>query len=153
MSTYELLLAIHIICAVIWGGGAFALQIIGRMAGNTGDPQKMLEFTNVANFIGPRVYAPASLILLVAGILLVGETPYDHSDTWVTIGYAGWIISFLIGIGYFSRADKQQKAIIAEQGLNSPEFLALYKQVALVSLIDLLIVFAVVADMAIKPGS
>ena len=153
MSTYELRLAIHILAAVAWVGGGLAIHIFGRMAEKTGDPQRMLEFSQQASFIGPRLYGPLSLILLIAGILLVGETPYDHTDTWVMIGYAGWVISFLTGVGYYMRADRKQQAIVAGGGLGSAEFLALYKQVATVSLIELVILFAVVADMAIKPGS
>ena len=46
--------------------------------------------------------------LLIAGILLVtrDEGAFEFSDTFIQIGLTGWVISFLIGIGFYEREGK-----------------------------------------------
>ena len=45
---YELWLAVHIVCAVVWAGGAVAIQILGRMYAASGDVAAMLDFNRRA---------------------------------------------------------------------------------------------------------
>jgi len=152
VSTYTVLLALHILFAVLWVGGAGTLHAIGRLAAASGDRQRMLQFSKDAEFLGPRFYAPLSLGLLVAGILLVNEVGYDQSELWIMLAYTAWLISFAIGIGYYPRVGRKRDTILATDGLESDAFLANYKQVATVSLVELTILLLVVIDMAIKPG-
>ena len=153
ISTYTVLLAIHILCAVIWVGGGVHAHIIGRLAMKSGDRQKMLAYTYEAEFVGNRIFAPASIILLVAGIFLVSKAGYDQSDLWIGLAYAAWITSFLIGVFYYSRSGKIRDAAIAEEGVDGPRFLANFKQTMTVNAIETGILLLVVIDMAIKPGA
>jgi uncharacterized membrane protein len=153
INGYTVLLTLHILCALIWVGGGITLHVLGRMAVASGDRQRMLQFSRDADWIGPRFYAPLSVLLLVFGILLVNrdEVGADMSTLWVSLGLAGWLISFLIGILYYSRAGKKRDAIIAGEGLESAAFHAQYMQVANVNLIEITLLLLVVIDMAIKP--
>jgi len=153
ISTYTVLLAIHILCAVIWVGGGVSIHIMGRRALASGDRQRMLQFSEEANWVGTRIYAPVSLILLVVGVLLVNVRDYSHGDVWISVAYTAWLISFAIGVGYYGRAAKKRDALIAAEGIDGPGFLATYKQVMTVNTIELTILLLVVIDMAIKPGS
>ncbi|MBA2505761.1 MAG: hypothetical protein H0V29_07435 [Thermoleophilaceae bacterium] len=112
----------------------------------------MLTFVEDSNKIGPRFYAPLSLILLVAGVLLVGEVGYEHSQLWITLAYLGWLTSFVIGILYYSRKGKELETIVAGEGLESDAFLANYAAVARVNTVELTILFLIVVDMVVKPG-
>lgn len=152
ITTYKLLLAVHILAAVLWVGGGATLHVMGRLARKSGDRQRMNQFSIDAAYIGPRLYAPLSIILLLVGFPLVDKAGYDMSDTFISIAFAGWIASFLIGILYYSRADKKRAAIVETEGVDSDAFLASYDQVARVNSIELLILVLVVLDMALKPG-
>ena len=151
ITGYTVLLAIHILCAVLWVGGGATLHAMGRLAQKSGDRRRMNEFSQDAAFIGPRFYAPLSLALLVAGIFLVDKAGADMSDLWVTLGFTGWIASFLIGVLYYPRAGRRREEIVASEGLDSPAFLDSYRQVANVNLIEMTILILVVIDMALKP--
>ncbi len=144
-------LMLHILAAVLWVGGGVTLHVLGRVALASGDRQRMLQFSRDANHIGPRFYAPLSIVLLICGFVLVNKENWDMSEPFVSIAMAGWVISFLIGVGYYARAGKQQEAIVEKGGLDSPEFLALYKQVANVNAIETLILVLIVLDMTWKP--
>jgi len=152
VTAYKLLLAVHILAAVLWVGGGATLHVMGRIAQKSGDRERMNQFSIDAAYIGPRLYAPLSIILLLVGFPLVNKAGYDMSDAFIGIAFAGWIASFLIGILYYSRADKKRAAIVASEGVESDAFLASYQQVAMVNSIELLILVLVVLDMAIKPG-
>lgn len=151
VNTTTVLTAIHILAAVIWVGGGVTIHIQGRRALASGDRQAMDKFSDDANWVGTRIYAPVSIVLLIAGIFLVDKYGADFSDLWVTLGLVAWFISFAIGVGYYGRADKRQKAIIASDGIDSPKFLALYRQVANVNAIEQTILLLVILDMVIKP--
>lgn len=98
---YEFLLAVHILAALMWVGGGVTMHLFGRRARSSGEVSRMVEFTRDANLIGPRFYAPLSLILLVAGMLLVDEAGYEMSQTWITLAFIGWMVSFVIGVGFY----------------------------------------------------
>lgn len=149
---YDFLLAVHILAAVLWVGGGVTMHVFGRLARASGDRQRMLNFVEESNKIGPRMYAPLSLILLLAGIFLVSKAGYEQSDLFVTVGYVVWIISFLIGILYYGRKGKELEQIVANEGIESDAFLANYQAVANVNTIEIALLLLVVVDMAVKPG-
>ncbi len=102
---YEFLLAVHVLAAVIWVGGAVTLHIFGRFATKEG-PERQLAFTGESIRIGNMVYAPLAVVLLIAGILLVDEVGYSYGDPWITIGFLGFLVSFVLG-GRLLRAGRQ----------------------------------------------
>jgi uncharacterized membrane protein len=149
---YEFLLTIHVLAAVIWLGGGIAMHILGRRVLKRNDPQEIYKFSEEVNIIGLRLYAPTSLVLLVAGILLVNEVGYEFSQLWITFGFLGWIFSFLVGIGYYGPQDKKLQTLVAAEGPTAPGVVANVRQALLVNSIEILILLLVVIDMTTKPG-
>ncbi|MBA3302202.1 MAG: hypothetical protein H0T15_10105 [Thermoleophilaceae bacterium] len=128
------------------------MHIFGRMARGSGDRQRMLTFVEESNKIGPRFYAPLAFILLLVGILMVGDRGYEHSQLWITLAYLGWLSSFLIGTLYYSRKGRQLEQIVQNEGIESDAFLANYQAVSNVNVFELTILLLIVVDMAVKPG-
>ncbi|HEX2161319.1 MAG TPA: DUF2269 family protein [Thermoleophilaceae bacterium] len=149
---YDLLLTIHVLAAVVWVGGNISLHIFGRRVLKRGNGEEIYKFSNDINTIALRLYAPTSLILLVAGILLVNEVGYDFGDLWITLAFLGWIISFILGIGYYGPQDKKLQALVAAEGPTAPGVAANARQALFVNQIELLILVLVVMDMTVKPG-
>jgi uncharacterized membrane protein len=148
---YDFLLAVHILAAVLWVGGGATMHLFGRLATKEG-PESQAVFVRQSNMIGPRFYAPLSMLLLIAGILLVNEAGYEFSDPWVGIGMAGWLFSFAVGVGYYGRAGKRFEEAAAAEGPASGAAQAVYRQVVNVNVVELAILFFVVIVMAVKPG-
>ena len=68
-----------------------------------------------------RLYAPTSLILLIAGHLPGATRPgYEFSQAWIGIALAGWLFSFIVGVGYYGPQDKKLQALVAERGEDDP---------------------------------
>ena len=149
---YEFLLTIHVLAAVIWVGGGITIHVLGRRVLKRGDDQEVYEFSKEINTVAMRLYAPTSLILLVAGILLVNEAGYEFSQTWITLAFIGWAFSFVVGIGYYGPQDKKLQALVAADGPTSPGVAANVRQALMVNSFELLILTLVVIDMTTKPG-
>ena len=88
MSYYNVLLFLHIAGAVVWVGGGAALTILGTRFATVDTPGLEGLFRQSA-WLSSRVFTPASLVVLVAGILLVIEGPWSFSHLWVELGLLG----------------------------------------------------------------
>ena len=149
---YEFLLTIHVLAAIVWVGGGTAMHILGRRVLKRGDGKEIYEFSQEINTVSLRLYAPTSLVLLIAGILLVNEAGYEFSQLWITLGFLGWIFSFLVGIGYYGPKDKKLQALVAAEGPTAPGVVENVRQALMVNSFEILILVLVVIDMTVKPG-
>ncbi|HYJ00122.1 MAG TPA: DUF2269 family protein [Thermoleophilaceae bacterium] len=149
---YDLLLTIHVLAAVVWVGGGLAMHILGRRVLKRGDSTEIYEFSKEINHVSLRLYAPTSLILLVAGILLVNEAGYEFDQLWITLGFVGWLISFVVGVGYYGPQDKRLQQLVAADGPNATGVVANVRQALLVNSFEQAILFLIVIDMTTKPG-
>ena len=151
---YDFLLTVHVLAAILWVGGGVTLHILFRRALSLTDPRATHERVRELEWVGQRFYPAFSLFLLIAGILLVtrDEGGFEFSDTFVQIGLAGWVISFLIGIGFYGREGKKRAGIVESEGAASPSVAASFRRTAMVNSFELLILLIVVVDMTTKPG-
>jgi carbon starvation protein CstA len=91
--------------------------------------------------------------VLVLGVLLVWDGPWSFSDLWLLIGLAGWIASFGVGFLFIRPEGEKLKEIAAQYGPTSAELQRRARRLGLVSRVQLLALFLVVADMVLKPTS
>ena len=149
---YEFLLTIHVLAAVIWVGGGLAMHILGRRVLKRGDSNEIFEFSKEINTVSLRLYAPTSLILLIAGILLVNEAGYDFSQLWITLAFIGWAFSFIVGVAYYGPQDKKLQTLVAADGPTATGIVENVRQALLVNSVEQLVLILVVIDMTVKPG-
>jgi uncharacterized membrane protein len=149
---YELYLAVHILCAVLWVGGGVSVHILGRWVAREGDPERMVAFNRDAVKLATVFYAPLALVLIVAGVLLVEEVGYSYGDLWITLGFVGWIFSLALGLGFYPQQSRKIDAAVAAGGPTSADAQAGIRRVLLFNSIEITVLVLVVIDMAIKPG-
>jgi len=151
---YDLLVTLHVLAAVLWVGGGVTLHVLMRRALRLADRKAQHERFTELEWLGDRFYPAFSLLLIIAGILLVtrDEGGWEFSDTFIQIGLTGWVISFLIGIGFYGREGKKRAGIVEAEGADSPAVAASFRRTVMVNSFELLILLAVVVDMTIKPG-
>lgn len=151
---YDLLVTLHVLAAVLWVGGGVTLHILMRRALRLPDRGAQHERFTELEWLGERFYPGFSLLLIAAGILLVtrDDGGWEFSDTFIQIGLTGWIISFLIGIGFYGREGKRRAGIVEAEGADSPAVAASFRRTTIVNSFELLILLAVVVDMTTKPG-
>ena len=86
MSYYEVLLFLHITTAVIWLGSGFFVQMLIVRAQKTGDQLLLKQFSGHTAWMAQRIFIPASLAVLVFGILLTIEGPWTFGQLWIVLG-------------------------------------------------------------------
>jgi uncharacterized membrane protein len=153
MTTYQWLLAVHILSAVTWVGGNLTMQILSTRARSSQDPVRMAAAGADAEWVGMRVFLPASILAVISGVSLVlnGDWGFDHP--WIIFGIFGFLFSAIVGSTFLGPEAGRIKTLIQSDGLSSPAVQARTSRIFLVSRIELAILLLVVADMALKPGS
>ena len=149
---YEVLLAGHLLCAVLWAGGGVTLHLLGRRSLAEG-PEAAVAQAERGGWFGAHVYAPLSVLLLLFGILLVGEAGYKHSQLWVAIAYAGWLIAFALGAFVYPRVAKRLEDAVEQHGRKSDEAVVQVRRFLALNTIEITVLLLVVVDMAFKPGA
>ena len=149
---YDWILAAHIFGAVAWVGGALTLQVLATRAQRSGNPAYMAAFARDAEWIGMRVYLPASILVLIAGIGLVLEGPWEFGTFWVLFGLVAIFASAITGATFIGPESGRIGKLMAERGPEDAEVRQRMGRIFLVSRIELVVLLLVVADMALKPG-
>ena len=152
MTSYELWLFLHISAAIVWIGGAVAAQVFGVLAKRAGDPARSAAFGQDMAFIGPKVFMPAALVVLVTGVLLTEDGNWPWSEPFVWLGLVGWTLVAFTGFAYLTRAMKGVGARIAAEG-PSPALGAEMNRLVLIGRVLVLVLFVVVFVMVVKPGT
>ena len=146
----EFLLAAHVLAAVVWVGGSVTMLALGAYL-RSRDFGTRVEYTRWTEWLAPRMLAPASIVVIVSGPMLAAELDLDFSQAWINIGFVGWTISFIFGVGFYPREGARRERLIEQHGLEHESVAASIGRVLTVAAIDTTIITLVVLDMVIKP--
>ncbi len=152
MSYYGVLLFLHITAAVIWLGSGLFVQAIIFRAESVGDKLLLRQFSGHSGWMAQRIFIPASLSVLVLGILLTIDGPWGFGDLWIVLALIGYAASFLTGIGFIEPEGKRIHAAIEQHGPDSAEAAFHVRRINVVSRMELAILYLVVWTMALKPS-
>jgi uncharacterized membrane protein len=147
MTLYEFLLFVHITGAVVWLGGAFTFQMYAFVVHRGGDPDEMARFAGRAGVLGERMFVPASLVVVLAGIWLIVDGNWDWGQLWVIFALVTFAASFLTGLLVISPIAKRIPVV----GPTTPEGQALIQRLFTILRIDLAFMYAIVFAMVVKP--
>jgi uncharacterized membrane protein len=140
----------HILMAIVWVGGAIAMQLLASRVQRVGTRAQLVEMTGHIEFVATRLFIPASLILLILGIWMV-SLRWSFGQTWIILGIAMFLYSFLSGSLYLSPQMRKVKTVVEREGPDSDEVAVLAGRIFLVSRIELVFLVLIVLDMVLKP--
>jgi uncharacterized membrane protein len=153
MSWYEFLLFVHVAAAIVWLGGALFVQFHGIVVMRTNDGRRMAEFAKDIGSLTERMFVPASLLVILAGVGLMIEGNWDWGQLWVVFALVTFAASFLVGIAVLSPTSKRIGTTIEAEGPDSPNAKALIRKIFRISRVDLAFMYAIVFAMTVKPTS
>ena len=97
MRFNQLLLSLHILAAATWIGAALALQVIaGHMRASTPDAVTD-RFAIDTERIGKTLFAPAIVVLVVSGVILVAREHLGWTEAWLLIGIGAVVAAAAVG--------------------------------------------------------
>jgi uncharacterized membrane protein len=151
MTSYEFLLLLHIITVIVWLGAGFTMDLLFLRAERTGNSADLGKTGEFQEWLVPRLFIPFGVLTLLFGVLLVFDGPWSFGDVWILIGLAGWVAAWGVGFAVIRPQGEKMKEIVARHGPTSPEARRQARLLAVVSRVQLLSLFLVVADMVLKP--
>jgi uncharacterized membrane protein len=151
MTRYDAYLTLHVIAAIIWLGAGFTVFLLSQRAQRSPDPAEGGRLAAISDWLAPRLFIPASLSVLVLGLLMVVDGPWSFDTLWIVLGLVGYAASFLTGILFLKPESERISAAVAEHGPTSPQARRHMRRIEIVGRIELAILFAVVVDMVAKP--
>jgi uncharacterized membrane protein len=144
---------VHVGFAVFWVGGGLLLTALALRAERSKDPEDLATIARQATFVGEKLFAPASGIVLIMGIVMVINSPeIGFGDTWVIIGLIGFAISFVTGIAVLAPRAKRLVELFDTVGAAAPQTQAAIREILLISRVDVAVLVIVVFDMLMKPS-
>jgi uncharacterized membrane protein len=152
MSLYEFLLFVHILMAVMWVGGGIAIQVLAIRATRAKDPVRTAAVSADAEWMGLRVFMPASILLLVSGIWAASEGNWDFGQAWISIGFAAFLFSFFLGMTFLGPESGRIKQLVRERSYQDPEVQRRIGRILLFSRIELVVLLVAIWAMVAKPG-
>jgi uncharacterized membrane protein len=150
VTSYTLLLFIHIGAATIWIGSAFALEIISLQLGRHGraglEHQIALE-----RWFGPHVFMPVSLLTLLAGIGLVFWGGFGFTQLWIILALLGIALAVVMGALGITRHVNEINDLLKEPNPDEKIIQAKLKIIHLTSYASFVLLLLILLDMIIKP--
>jgi uncharacterized membrane protein len=98
MTFYELLLFVHTTAAVVWVGSGTLLHIQAHRADRAASDDALLARFDDVGVLSNLLFVPASLVVLVAGLLLVIDGPWSLEQLWIVLGLVGYAATFVTGL-------------------------------------------------------
>lgn len=152
MTTYDVLVAAHVVGAVSWVGGNTLLQITGSRVIKRQNSDEMEGFVSDINWLAPRWFIPVSLWTVAFGIAAAIDGPWSFGDFWITAGLTMFIISFLLGAAYVGPNTEKLAKIGETEGVASGPYLAQLGKILFAARVELALLWLTVLVMVIKPG-
>jgi hypothetical protein len=99
------------------------------------------------------VLIPASALAVVSGVLLVIDSDvWGFGDDWIVLGIVLFAITFLAGALFFGPESGRLGKLAEAEGPTSPAVLAKLQRVLALTRADLMLLFLIIFDMAVKPS-
>jgi len=143
--------ALHVLMAIVWVGGALMIQLFAFKIIRTNDNQQLVRFTHDVEFISMRTFIPASLVLVILGVVLVHQGNWGY-HFWVVFALVIWALSFITGAAYLGPESGRIGKLIAERGVDA-EVQRRIERILLISRVELVLLALVAMDMVLKPGA
>lgn len=151
MSLYEFFMTIHVVGAICWVGGGTVLQILGTRTLGSNQPEQTRDFVANTSYLGPRFFIPISLVTIAFGVLTVIEGDISFGEIWVSAGLTMFVISFILGAGFVGPTLDKLREMGESGELGSTTYQQMIGRVMLVSRIELVLLWAIVVLMIVKP--
>lgn len=153
MSRYEIWKILHVLGAMVWVGGSIVFLVLSARAAATKDPAESGRIGQLALWTGTRIFAPASAWVLIFGLIMVFDGPWEFSDAWIGLGLVGIVLTAGIGNGILAPNGRKIGPAMMERGPQDPVTQRLVSRQRFFSILNTVLLIAVVYDMVVKPGS
>jgi uncharacterized membrane protein len=153
LTWYDFWKFLHISFAVLWVGGGAMMQFFALRALASKSNERLVLFAGDVEWIGSRLLTTFSAGAFLTGLALVWNAPFwTIGDDWIVIGLVLFGVTFLAGLAFFGPEAGRISKLAAAEGPNSTAVQARIRRILVLSRIDLVLLFLIIFDMAVKPS-
>lgn len=150
-TIYNLLKFLHVAGAIIWIGGACALGLLNLRLTRSQNPAAVADLSLQSAAIGGAILGPAAWLTLLAGIFTAAQAGLNFGSLWIVWGFAGVLLSILIGAIFVRRATGDLHRLAANAHASALDMKKLQQRLATWTVINLIVLFSSVWAMVFKP--
>ena len=161
ISFYSVVLFIHIAAVVLAFGVTFSFPIVGGVARRRYE-RHMGFYHRVQALIGSRLIGPLGTLVLLAGLYLAIEGPYEFGDPWIGITLLLLIVILGVGGGFLGPREERLAELAERDIAASPpdgavrfgsDYQQIFNQVRTVTLTLNVLILLAIFLMVTKPGA
>jgi len=150
-TTYLLFKFLHVAAVIVWLGGLLTVGLMNARAARSGDRGVLAHLVHLSAWHGTRVIAPAAVLTLVAGMVMLMVSPYGFREAWVIWGLAALVVAILLGAVLQQRAGAELEKRLDAGTRGDERIGVLQRRLARLNVINLLILLSAVWAMVFKP--
>lgn len=139
----------HVIAAVLWVGGGFAMILAGLVLAGRSTAETQLAVVRATVLLAPRLFIPASIITLASGVALLFVAGWGWQP-FTVLGLAG--VVFTASFGALVLGPSCERALKTGDIHGATAALPALRRVQRLAMTDYTIQFAIVFLMVVKPS-
>jgi hypothetical protein len=133
-------------------GSGFLLTVLAYRTERANDEQRIRNLLDDSNALGTRLFIPSSLTVVAFGILMVVDGPWTFSYLWIVLGLVGYAATSVSGAFVVKPWSERIEEMVKREGSVTPAAMAEIRRLLWFGRIDLVTLFLVIFDMAVKPS-
>lgn len=142
---------LHIAAVIVWIGGLVGVGILNARVAREHDASALASLHHASAFFGRSVGGPAAGVTLVAGIVMMASGGIRFATLWIVWGLAGILVSGILGGTLMRRASEELGEAVQAPQADQTRTATLQGRLRVLNLLNLLLLFSVVAAMVFKP--
>ncbi|PYO06428.1 MAG: hypothetical protein DMD30_12615 [Gemmatimonadetes bacterium] len=151
MNAYGWLKFLHALSVIVWLGGIAGLAVVTWRVAREGNRAVVAAVVRHATFFGQWIVGPASGLVLLSGLAMVGMARIGFATFWVLWGYGGIVVHGVTGGVFLRKRIAELAQIASEQSGNDVALVTAGRRLWTRQLVYLLLLATVVAAMIFKP--
>ena len=151
INAYGILKFLHTLSVLVWMGGVTSLSVVTWRLRGERNREILAALLRQATSFGQTIAGPASLIVLVSGLAMVGTAHIGFSTFWVLWGFGGILLHFLIGAIVLRKRTMKLAQLASANSGNDVALAAAARRLWTTQLIYLAVLASVVGAMVLKP--
>ena len=152
VTVYGILKFLHVLSVVAWIGGVIALTVLTRRIARERNRDILTAWLRQAAAYGQMVAGPASGIVLLTGLAMVGIGRLGFATLWVVWGYAGITVHFWLGAVLVRKRTAELARIVSGGAGDDAALVEAGRRLWVAQLIYVTLMASVIAAMVLKPA-
>jgi uncharacterized membrane protein len=151
VNAYGVAKFLHVLSVIVWIGGIMGLAIVTWRVAREQNRAALGVILRQSTAFGQWIVGPASGVVLLSGLAMVGMGRIGFGTFWVLWGYGGVAAHGLIGGVFLRKRAAELAQLTSGQGGDDEMVLGAARRLWTTQLVYLVIFALVVAAMVFKP--